>query len=56
MGDNGYLVKIIGKCKESDRFQVTRDMTKELMLLLQEGGVGIAFPQVDVHQRSDLSK
>lgn len=56
MGDNGYLVKIIGKCPESARFQVTRDMTRELMLLLQEGDVGIAFPQMDIHQRSDLSK
>ena len=56
MGDNGYLVKIIGKCPESERFQTQRDLTKELMLLLQEGGVDLAFPQLDVHQRSDLSK
>ena len=53
MGDNGYLVKVIGKCAEKDRLQTTRDMTRELMLVLQSGGVLIAYPQVDVHMRKD---
>lgn len=53
MGDNGYLVKVIGKCIEKNRFQVQRDLTREVMLLLQQGGVGIAYPQIDVHTRND---
>lgn len=53
MGDNGYLVKVIGKCTENTRFQTQRDMTRELMLILQENGVTIAYPQVDVHTRKD---
>lgn len=53
MGDNGYTVKVIGKCVENVRFQVQRDLTKELMLVLQQGGVTIAYPQVDVHTRND---
>lgn len=53
MGDNGYLVKVIGKCPENKRFQVTRDLTRELMLALQVGGVTIAYPQIDVHTRQD---
>ena len=53
MGDNGYEVKVIGSCQENKRFQVQRDLTKELMLVLQEGGVLIAYPQIDVHTRND---
>jgi len=53
MGDNGYVVKVIGSCQEEKRFQVQRDLTKELMLVLQEGGVTIAYPQIDVHTRND---
>lgn len=53
MGDNGYVVKVIGSCQENKRFQVQRDLTKELMLVLQEGGVTIAYPQIDVHTRND---
>ena len=51
MGADGYLVKIIGKCAENTRFQTQRDMTRELMLILQENNVVIAYPQLDVHIR-----
>jgi len=53
MGDNGYLIKVIAMCPESKRMQVNRDLTRELMLVLQEGGVLIAYPQVDVHMRNE---
>lgn len=53
MGDNGYLVKVIGRCPENKRFQVQRDLTREIMLILQAGGVIIAYPQMDVHMRKD---
>ena len=53
MGDNGYLIKVIGKCAEGSRFQTQRDLTKEILLLLREGGVTIAYPQIDVHTRKD---
>ena len=51
MGADGYLVKIVGKCTENTRFQTQRDMTRELMLILQENNIVIAYPQLDVHMR-----
>ena len=53
MAADGYIIKVTAKCAEQDFFQVQRDMTRELMLILQENGVGIAYPQVDVHMRQD---
>lgn len=53
MGDNGYLVKVVAHCHEGERFQAQRDLTREVMLLLQQGNVAIAYPQVDVHTRND---
>lgn len=53
MGDNGYLVKVVAHCHEDERFQAQRDLTREVMLLLQQGNVAIAYPQVDVHTRND---
>ena len=53
MGDNGYQVKVVAHCHEDERFQAQRDLTREVMLLLQQGNVAIAYPQVDVHTRND---
>ena len=53
MGADGYLIKIVGKCAENTRMQVQRDMTREIMLIMQENHIIIAYPQMDVHMRKD---
>jgi small conductance mechanosensitive channel len=43
-------------CEEGNRFQVQRDLNKEIKLLFDAHGIEIAFPQVVVHQAKENSK
>ncbi len=41
-------IKIFALCKEADRIQLCRDLNREMLVLLNDNGVNIPFPQVTV--------
>jgi moderate conductance mechanosensitive channel len=46
--DISYLV--VCRCKEADRFQVVRDLTREFLIVFEKNDIQIVFPQVTVNQ------
>ena len=47
---SGVQYLFIATCKEGDRFSVTRDMNREIYLMLVHAGVTIPFNQITVNQ------
>ncbi len=39
-------IKILALCKEADRIQLCRDLNREMLIILQDNGIDIPFPQV----------
>lgn len=54
LNDNGVTLFIIATCKEDDIFQVQRDLNREFKLLCEKENIGLAFPQVTVHQANEV--
>jgi len=48
LADSAVVIKVIAKCKETNRFQVQRDLNKEMKLLFDENHINIPFKQVVV--------
>ena len=48
LGDSAVILKIIAKVKEDDRFQVTRDMNRDLYLFLNDNQIVVPYPQVTI--------
>lgn len=47
---SGVVIKLIALCKEEDKYQVQRDMNRELKLAFDRNNVNIPFPQVVLNQ------
>lgn len=50
LGESGVTIRLIANCKEEDKFQVRRDMNREIKLIFDKNKVNIPFPQVVVNQ------
>lgn len=50
LGDNSVNIRIMVQCAESDRFQLVRDLNREMKLLLDKHNINIPFPQVVINQ------
>ena len=50
LGASGVTLKFIAQCKETSRFQVERDMMRQIKIIFDENNVGIPFPQVTINQ------
>ena len=50
LGASGVTLKFIAHCLEPDRFQVERDMLREIKIIFDENNVSIPFPQIVVNQ------
>lgn len=46
--DAGIKLKFVALCKEEDRYQVVRDMNREIYLLMGRNGLDIPFSRLDV--------
>lgn len=46
LGDSSVNIRIMVQCAESDRFQVERDLNREIKLLFDRYDIGIPFPQI----------
>ena len=56
LGASGVSLKFFANCKESDIFQVERDMNRQLKLLFDKYGISIPFTQVVVHNASESNE
>lgn len=50
LGESGVSLAFVATCKETVRFQVERDVRRQLKLIFDENDIGIPFPQVTVNQ------
>ena len=50
MADSAVILKIIAKVKEEDRFQVVRDMKRDIYIFLNENNIVIPYPQITITQ------
>ena len=50
LGESGVTLRFIAQCKETARFQVERDINRQLKLLFDKHNITIPFPQVTVNQ------
>ncbi len=50
MADSAVILKVIAKVKEEDRFQVTRDMKRDIYIFLNENAICVPYPQVTITQ------
>lgn len=48
---SGVTIKLVAKCKEDDKYQVQRDMNREIKIIFDKNKVSIPFPQVVVSER-----
>lgn len=56
LASSSVVVRIIAKCEEKNRFDVTRALNREIKLLFDHKGINIPFPQVVVHQAKKEDK
>ena len=56
LGDSGVSLAFVATCKENNRFQVERDIRRQLKLIFDENDVGIPFPQVTINQPKKFEK
>ena len=50
LGSSSVVIRIYSRTHEKKKYQVTRDLNREMKLLFDKQGIEIPFPQVVVHQ------
>lgn len=53
LGSSSVDLLFVAKCKESDIYQVQRDLNRELKIMFDNNNIGIPFPQVVIHKGED---
>ena len=51
LGDSSVNIRLVAKCKEEDKYQVQRDLNRELKLLFDANDINIPFTQVVLNTR-----
>ena len=49
MGDSGITLRFIAECREEDKFQVVRDLNREIYIMFTNNDVLIPYPQIVVN-------
>ena len=50
LDENGIKLGFLAKCEEGDRFQINRDVNRELYLLMKRNGIKVPFNKIYVTQ------
>ncbi len=50
LDESGIKLAFLAKCEEENRFQINRDVTRELYLLMTKNGIKVPFNKLYVHQ------
>ncbi len=56
LGASSVVIRILAKCSEEDKYQVQRDMNREMKLLFDKYNINIPFDQVVVNYREESEK
>ncbi|MDD3832194.1 MAG: mechanosensitive ion channel family protein [Clostridia bacterium] len=56
LAESGVVIKFIAKCKEDDRYQVERDLNREIKIIFDKNNINIPFPQVVVNQPKEYRR
>lgn len=48
LGDSAVNLLFVAKCKESDIYQVQRDLNREIKIIFDDNNVNIPFPQITI--------
>ena len=51
LGESCVNIKLVAKCKEEDKYQVERDLNRELKILFDANGINIPFNQIVLNTR-----
>ncbi|OQC14878.1 MAG: putative MscS family protein YkuT [Firmicutes bacterium ADurb.Bin080] len=49
LADSSVVIRMYAKCKEQNRYQVVRDLNREMKIIFDENKISIPFPQLVVH-------
>ena len=55
LGDSAINLLFVAKCKEGDIYQVQRDLHREFLIVFNDNGIDVPFPQVVVSSREEPS-
>ncbi len=55
LGASGVKLRLIAQCKEDAKFQVQRDLNRQIKLIFDANRINIPFTQVVVHQAKEIS-
>lgn len=53
LADSGVVIRITAECNELVRYQVQRDINRELKIIFDENNISIPYPQIVIHQSND---
>ncbi|MGE4341690.1 MAG: mechanosensitive ion channel family protein [Bacilli bacterium] len=53
LGESSVVLRIFAKVEETQKYQVVRDLNREMKLLFDRHNITIPFPQVVVHQETE---
>lgn len=56
LGSSGVTLRFTAKCPEMQKFQVERDMNRQLKLMFDKNDINIPFTQVVVHEPTVFAK
>jgi small conductance mechanosensitive channel len=56
LGASGVTIKIVAKVKEEDKYQVQRDMNREIKIIFDKNNVSIPFDQIVVSDRTPIAE
>lgn len=53
LGDSGVSIRIVAKCSEKNRIQLSRDLNREVYIIFMKHKINIPYPQMEVSFRKD---
>ena len=53
LADSGVIIRIVADCNELVRYQVQRDINRELKIIFDENNITIPYPQIVIHQSNE---
>ncbi len=56
LGASGVALLFVAKCKESDIYQVQRDMNRQIKIIFDDNGIEIPFNQIVVHEADNQAE
>ena len=53
LSDSGVVLRIIAECNEMLRYQVQRDINREIKIIFDQNNITIPFPQIVIHETKE---